>query len=579
MALTLRVLKEWSPEIAELAQSARDAATSHTDSAAFYRSLIAVSTWEGRGSQAARSAMKATAGDHDLAAENLGAAAGRMQRVHEDAEELTATINRILNDAAMQPVVEINETTNEVIPPDTRHMTDEYASQVATKVTDLRARIADVLAEGERIDAELANAIAAASDTAEPVVKTATSLKDLLLPGNSGKEDESRTDHQSSTPDSLDGALTQLTGGAWKGTPDEGGDVSNAKSVPLDPVEIEEFAELARQRMLDSGVPPEQIEQRLQAAIAAAQKPLQAAKPPDREPAPKPTFIDGFHDGWFNTEEGIKNLIGANGWERFKDSWSDTAESSWNTLTNPVDFFTEEVERLRNYPEHYLGEVAGGTALTAPGALFGGEAALAARGATGTAIPDSVVDMPSSKGAADHPGSAPLADVPGHHGLQTPRIDTTPPPPLPPNSPLFDGYDPAPVGPEFTRPDGGLIYPDDSLPSKPYAIPGTVIDNAELPQGTVVDRFGYPGGAYLSPEGVPFAERALPPDSVSKPYYQYVVDDPSKLPPGWRIEQSQAAPWFNQPGGGTQYRIIAPDGQRESVQALIDSGYLKELAN
>ncbi|WP_343573287.1 TNT domain-containing protein, partial [Mycobacterium sp.] len=88
-------------------------------------------------------------------------------------------------------------------------------------------------------------------------------------------------------------------------------------------------------------------------------------------------------------------------------------------------------------------------------------------------------------------------------------------------------------------------------------------------------RFGYPGGDYLAPEGTPFAELSLPPTSALKPYCEYVVADPAKLPPGWQIEQSQVAPWFHQPGGGIQYRIIAPEGQEPSVQELLDWGFLK----
>ncbi|WP_234809595.1 TNT domain-containing protein [Mycolicibacterium tusciae] len=188
-------------------------------------------------------------------------------------------------------------------------------------------------------------------------------------------------------------------------------------------------------------------------------------------------------------------------------------------------------------------------------------------------IPHDVVDGPDAGPSPDIDHPSPLSDAPGSPQAHAPAADI--PPPLPPDSPLFDGYDPTPPGPEFTNADGRLTYPDDSLPEKPYAIPGTVVDSAQIPQGTVIDRFGYPSGAYLSPEGVPFAERALPPDSAFKPYYQYVVDDPSKLPPGWRIEQSQAAPWFHQPGGGTQYRIIAPDGDEASVDALVEWGFLR----
>lgn len=191
-------------------------------------------------------------------------------------------------------------------------------------------------------------------------------------------------------------------------------------------------------------------------------------------------------------------------------------------------------------------------------------------------IPHDVIDSPGGGHTpSDIDNPAPLSEAPGSPQTHTPAADA--PSPLPPDSPLFDGYDPTPPGPEFTNPDGGLIYPDDSLPDKPYAMPGTVVDNAQLPAGTELGRFGYPGGTYLAPEGTPFAELSLPPDSAAKPYYRYVVDDPSQLPPGWQIEQSQAAPWFNQPGGGTQYRIIAPDGVRPTAQTLVDWGFLREV--
>lgn len=398
MALNLKELKEWPPEIADLAQSARDAATNHTDSADFYRSLIAVSAWEGQGADAARSAMAATAGDHDAAAESIGAAARRMDLVHQDAEELAETIKRILDDAATEPAVTVDETTNQVIAPDTSHMTEEYAAQVAAKVSDLQGRIAAALADGERVDAELAGAITAAGGTAAPAVKSAGSLENLLLP----RDGEQRK----STPENLDSAMDQLTGerGDGSASPKPGEAGGSGAPPTLDPAKVQQFKELARQTMLRDGVPPEQIEQRLDAIVAAAQKPLPAAKPSEDGPKPRPSFADGFADGWFNTEEGIKDLVGANGWEDLNGAWTDMAKGTWERATHPIDALTDEVEHLTTYPEHYLGQVAGGTALTAPGAAFGGEAALAARGVAG--IPDDVIHTPSAPGTFEH--STPL---------------------------------------------------------------------------------------------------------------------------------------------------------------------------
>ncbi|KUH94694.1 hypothetical protein AU189_17885 [Mycolicibacterium acapulense] len=423
MALSLGELKQWPPEIADVAQAAREAADNHTGSAEFYRSLITVSTWEGQGAEAAKSAMTATAADHEAVADNLGAAAQRMENVHRDAEALAETIKGILDDAAAQPAVGIDESTNQVIPPDTSHMTDEYAAQVAAKVTDLRERIADALADGERIDTELAGAITAASG--ERVVKTAGSLEDMLLPATGGRRDGPKLDEQSSTPKNLDEALDRI---AEPGQP--------AQPVRLDPAAVEQFKDLARETMLHSGVPPEQIEQRLDAMVAAAHKPLAPVKTPERDatPPPKPSFEDGFADGWFGTEESIKNLIGANGLEDLKESWTDLAKGTWERVTNPIDSMKEDIEHLTNYPEHYLGEVAGSTALTAPSAMFGGEAALAAR----AAIPDDVIDMPSHTGAVEH--STPLADLPSHT-----------------EAPLATGHPPLPLGDAGYSPDAPLV--------------------------------------------------------------------------------------------------------------------------
>lgn len=90
--------------------------------------------------------------------------------------------------------------------------------------------------------------------------------------------------------------------------------------------------------------------------------------------------------------------------------------------------------------------------------------------------------------------------------------------------------------------------------------------NETLQPGTRIDRYGSESGRYTSPEGTPFDQRALPPNyQNTQPYSSYEVVRP--LP----AEAGPAAPWFGQPGGGTQY--LLPD----SVGNLIDQGYLRRV--
>ncbi|AJC60521.1 hemagglutinin/hemolysin-related protein [Streptomyces sp. 769] len=91
----------------------------------------------------------------------------------------------------------------------------------------------------------------------------------------------------------------------------------------------------------------------------------------------------------------------------------------------------------------------------------------------------------------------------------------------------------------------------------------------------VWDRFGSPLGRFAHPKGTPFAQRSLPPTYVACGYHVYSWirpwsgEDAEKY--GF-IQSGKVAPWFGQPGGGTQF--LLPEGI--SVQWLIDQGYLRE---
>ena len=93
------------------------------------------------------------------------------------------------------------------------------------------------------------------------------------------------------------------------------------------------------------------------------------------------------------------------------------------------------------------------------------------------------------------------------------------------------------------------------------------VEKVTLPTGKIVDRYGYPGGSFVSPAGVPFEQRALPSSyETTKPYFQYEI-----LKPIDDVSQGKILPWFGQKGQGTQYELPKP------VQWYLDKDYLKEV--
>ncbi|MFJ9519798.1 TNT domain-containing protein [Kitasatospora sp. NPDC101801] len=99
-----------------------------------------------------------------------------------------------------------------------------------------------------------------------------------------------------------------------------------------------------------------------------------------------------------------------------------------------------------------------------------------------------------------------------------------------------------------------------------------------LGAGQRIDRYGSEYGSYLAPEGLPYATRAIPPQSLdSDPaapcnYHVYQVTKP------FTVDAGPIAPWFGQPGYGWQFQLDArhvPGAPaRLNVLWLIDNGYL-----
>lgn len=86
-----------------------------------------------------------------------------------------------------------------------------------------------------------------------------------------------------------------------------------------------------------------------------------------------------------------------------------------------------------------------------------------------------------------------------------------------------------------------------------------------LTVGDKIDRYGYPGGSYLSPVGLAYKERALTPGTKEmKPYFIYEVKAPIE------VKMGNIQPWFGVGTGiGLQYYL-----NDESVQDYLDSGAL-----
>ncbi|WP_459758403.1 TNT domain-containing protein, partial [Mycobacterium riyadhense] len=185
---------------------------------------------------------------------------------------------------------------------------------------------------------------------------------------------------------------------------------------------------------------------------------------------------------------------------------------------------------------YFLGAKVSDAATTLPGLFFGGEGA-----AIRTGLPAETVTE----------GGAPLAIVRGWE---------------PTGGMAWDDF-----ASQFGTPQARNYPLDDGFP------PGFVPQPAQLPEGAIIDRFGSEYGRYLAPDGTPFADRALAPESVGGAYNRYMVTG-KPLPPGWQIVEGPVQPYYGQtPSPRTlQYMIVGPDGVKPTVWELVRLGILDE---
>jgi uncharacterized protein YukE len=357
------------------------------------------------------------------------------------------------------------------------------------------------------------------------------SLEDLML----GRGQPSGPGDQKPPPGSLPDLLSRLR---------QPGAPGGAPAPQLKPADVESFKAMARQTMIRDGVPPDQIEGRLNAIVANTQQWMNNGMPnyvpPEPPRPPPPGFAEGFGDRWFATEQGIKNLIGQGGpgAPGVLESWQQMLKGTTEIAQNPIGAAAGEIKNAFDSPSaaYYLGGKASDGAFALPGLIFGGEGEIVEAG-----LPAETLT----------PGGAPLS--------------------------VLQGWDPVAgmswddFADRFGTPETRVWPGNDGFPQ------GFDPQPAHLPSGTIIDRFGSEYGRYLASDGTPFADRALPPESVGGDYNRYMVTG-QPLPQGWQIVEGPVEPFYGQtPSPGTlQYMIVGPDGVKVSVKELVDRGILDD---
>jgi uncharacterized protein YukE len=349
------------------------------------------------------------------------------------------------------------------------------------------------------------------------------SLADMLL----GKGEPA--DHGPPTPGTMPDLLSRLS-----------------KPMPQ-PTQVQLVNDI-RQQLLAKGTPPDQVEAQLNAMWATGQQWLQDGGPhyvaPESAPPPRPGFGDGFADHWSGFEDSVHRLTGQEGLGAMGDEWGGMAKGLAGKAEDyllqgpvaPVNDLTHEFKSFLDNPAYYAGGKTADGAIALPGMMFGGEGAAVEAG-----LPAETVT----------PGGAPLAVMHGWDPLGGMSWDD------------FASH--------FGAPETRIWPGNDGFP------PGYDPQPAHLPQGTIIDRFGSEYGRYLAPDGTPFADRAVPPESMGGDYNRYMVTG-QPLPPGWQIVEGPVEPFFGQTPspGALQYMITGPDGVKVNVKELVDRGILDE---
>ncbi|MBB4854790.1 hypothetical protein HNP40_002182 [Mycobacteroides chelonae] len=320
------------------------------------------------------------------------------------------------------------------------------------------------------------------------------------------------------------------------------GDPRQTLAPKLDPNSPQDKAAIDTMRKyLQATVPADQVESRLADAISGAQqdRPMVAVPEGGPQERVKETFSDAYRTSWDEGIKGIQDMVGANGLDDFKDAWKNTGEGllhRLNPINNVIDGINEAKSAIDN-PEAFLGHKSAIASQAIPGLMLGGEGAAVRAGLPAEILTEG--GAPASVLRGWNPtGDMPWQDFENHFGTPEAR--------------------------HYPTENNG--FP-----------PGYVPKSANLPAGTIIDRFGSEWGRYLAPDGTPVSGRAIAPESVGGQYTRYMLTG-EPLPPGWDIVEGPVQPWFGQtPSPGVpQYMITGPEGVTPRVKDLLKMGIIEE---